>query len=232
MGRQTAWTVTLFFVVACTSNPGGTSSSNCSIYSTCDACVRDFSCGWCNDRCVPGTSSGPSSVCAGYFAYTTSHCSRLTSDPCASSSTCADCAARGSCGWCAGYCLSGTTFRPDLGLCGSSLWTRSPSRCGGSGPSPTRCDFPNDASSCGCGRSCVSGLCRSCGTRGSGCNADDIYCCADANCPSGMYCDTISSNSEIGIHVCLTRSAFRTCVTSRDCFSGDVCSAGLCRNNN
>jgi hypothetical protein len=93
------------------------------------------------------------------------------------------------------------------------------------------CTFPADPSDCGCGNACAdsSGLCETCGSRGSGCTRTEIWCCADSDCPSGTYCSTLSSSASVGYHLCLPSAEFDECTTSSDCFDPDECVSGLCR---
>ena len=99
------------------------------------------------------------------------------------------------------------------------------------GGTELECTFPDDPSICGCGNECVGdgadyGLCRECGPEGSGCDSDYIYCCADADCPSGTRCSTLSSSPNVGYHLCL---ALEPCEVDADCFLDEPCEQGYCR---
>lgn len=99
------------------------------------------------------------------------------------------------------------------------------------GTSEVICTFPNDISICGCGNACLtsSGTCQTCGIYGDGCPTDDIYCCADIDCPSGTHCSSLSTNPKVGYHICL---ALEPCSTTSDCTVAEVCQSGYCRDAN
>jgi len=104
----------------------------------------------------------------------------------------------------------------------------------GAGMTHTDCTFPNDSSICGCGNACVGdpnspsyGLCESCGPNGSGCSSDDIWCCSDASCPAGLLCSTLSPSPNIGYHLCVPDLA--PCSSTGDCYAGETCGDGYCR---
>ncbi|MCC7534575.1 MAG: hypothetical protein IT379_00095, partial [Deltaproteobacteria bacterium] len=58
-----------------------------------------------------------------------------------------------------------------------------------------------------------------------------IYCCADGDCPSGTLCSTLSSSSAIGYHLCVSTSDIDPCSSTDDCYDGEVCRSGYCREN-
>jgi hypothetical protein len=114
--------------------------------------------------------------------------------------------------------------------------TGSGSTGSGSTGSGVDCTFPNEPSICGCGNACNGnpdspsyGLCQRCGASGSGCPTDEIWCCSDGDCPNGTLCSTLSTSPNIGYHLCV--SSLEPCTTADDCFSGEVCSSGYCREN-
>ena len=114
------------------------------------------------------------------------------------------------------------------GSVGGSAGVSGSSSGGSSGGPAVDCTFPNEASICGCGSACASdGLCRSCGSRGSGCVVDEIYCCSDSQCPAGTQCTTLSS-SPSGYHICIDLDP---CSSSDDCFLDEVCRLGYCRDD-
>jgi hypothetical protein len=51
------------------------------------------------------------------------------SDVCATSTNCASCTARSTCGWCNGRCFTGTSRGPTAGTCGTSAWAWLSSQC-------------------------------------------------------------------------------------------------------
>ncbi len=92
------------------------------------------------------------------------------------------------------------------------------------------CTFPDHVSVCGCGNACVGagvdyGFCETCGPEGSGCSRDDIWCCADDECPSGTQCSTLSSSASFGYHICIE---LEPCLSDADCFD-EPCEEGFCR---
>jgi hypothetical protein len=98
------------------------------------------------------------------------------------------------------------------------------------------CTFPNDPSICGCGNACVGnpdrtdyGLCQPCGSAGSGCVSEDIWCCSDSDCPGTMLCTTIDADADLGYHICVESSDLDPCTSVDDCYPGERCQAGRCR---
>lgn len=105
----------------------------CAASTTCAACTALSACGWCAGQCVTGTSSGGATctTAAGSWAWTSNQCAATppppppTTDPCATSTDCANCTARPSCGFCDGVCRTGTSSGATGVMCaGPWAWLR------------------------------------------------------------------------------------------------------------
>ncbi len=103
----------------------------CVSSSDCASCTARPRCGWCNGACSAGTSTGPTggaSCGTGGWAWLSAQCT-AAADPCATSTDCAACTGRPSCGWCNGACRTGTREGPAAGSCGSATWSWLSSTC-------------------------------------------------------------------------------------------------------
>ena len=121
---------------------------DCSQYVNCNECGSNGLCGWCNNQCYPGTSSGPNfnGQCGSFHWHWNGYqCQTMPPSPippvpptgCAVFSSCTHCTNNhlGDCGWCNNRCLEGTSMGPSHGhTCGDSFWhweyDTCPSTCG------------------------------------------------------------------------------------------------------
>jgi hypothetical protein len=134
------------------------------------------------------------------------------------------------CVWCA--CSGPETPAAAGGSVGSGSSTSTAGSGGAS--SGTDCTFPNDPVVCGCGNACVGdpdapdyGTCRTCGAKGSGCPADDIICCSDADCPAPRRCSAILAEpTPTEFQLC---STLDPCTVDEDCLAGETCYDDYCR---
>lgn len=189
--------------LACVAGRCSTEEDPCAEHSDCHACVDASGCGWCDatDTCYAGTLMGPSGgVECGDWDWFSLACDNT--DVCSTSTDCASCVARATCGWCLSSeeCMTGEAGGPTDGSCETWQWT---SRDCGSDP---------------CGEETV---CRECVAR-SGCG----WCDSTDSCHvGGMFgpdegeCDdwdTVSWTCD-NTDVCSVHETCEDCTADADC---------------
>jgi hypothetical protein len=173
---------------------------------SCAFCVASpfGSCGWCadDDTCRTGAASGPSQGSCRSWEFGANSCSTGADGGSATdggsscvSSSCSDCTARATCGWCADNdtCRAGTSSGPTTGTCSRWDWlsTSCPGAADGGATSDPCTAFP--FTSCAfctafplglCGWCADDGTCRTGATSGPSVGTCTRWTFGTASCPA------------------------------------------------
>jgi len=117
--------------------------TDCNYYTSCQACVSDPSCGWCENTgtCHSGTTYSPyDGACSGEnWAWTQTSCYT-----CNRYTTCEQCINDQNCGWCLNTksCLGGGPNGSHDGYCGGTAWAWTVPQCYPATPTPVPTSTP------------------------------------------------------------------------------------------
>jgi len=186
----------------------------CQTYTTCDDCILDSGCGWCDldqtsSGCLPGSQDGPTDplTCqGGLWKY--SSCEE--NDLCTVQLTCEKCLEHSECGWCDNICVAGNITQP-FGGENCVQWIHYPKTC-----DAIECSVYSSCQICAQQPTC--GWCESTGVCLQGLLRPPIDCPIESWKPLESNCTTGS---------CGTFSNCSDCISSQDycgwCKSNSTC---------